>query len=388
MYGGGMALTLTEKVKEHALELGYSRVGITSADEFTQYAEILKERGDSYDWWTHGARKPLEAAQPTLAFPDAKSIIVMIYDYAQRRFPPELCALMGRVYQARCYFAPPDNINGTRITLMQDYLESLGIKSVNDFWLPQRWAAARAGVATFGRNACAYADGIGSFILITTLVVDASLDCDAPTLESKCPKDCRRCIDACPTGALSEPFTIDPRKCIPFNNWMTVSGRSFGITETVPRELRASFGQRIHGCDACQEACPRNRKKLKDNEGSPPDAFLQQVAGDLKLERILHLTDDYYETRLKPLMYNYIRDTRIFQRNAAIALGNTRDPAYVPDLAQDLSNDYPPIRAHVAWALGQIAGEKAVAALQDRLPREKDTSVREEILAALAEASR
>jgi epoxyqueuosine reductase len=374
-------MTLTDRIKDYALEIGYSRVGITTADDFTQFADILTQRGDYYDFWTQGAFQPLDAASPKKLLPNAKSIIVLIFDYAQRAFAPQLNALMGRVYQARCYFAPPTNINGARLTLVKDFLSQQSITYVDNPWLPQRWAAARAGVATFGKNTCAYVDGIGSFILISTLVVDAELQYDQPTLESKCPANCTKCIDACPTQALYEPFKLNPRRCIPFNNWMTTDERGFGISSKVPRELRSKMDQRIHGCDACQEACPRNHKKLTGS--FPSDAFLDTVAPDLNLDDILHLTTDYYESRVKPLMYNYIRDTRLFQRNAAIAIGNTHDPRYLPDLAQEINNNTAFIRSHVAWALGQIGGADARTILQTRLLQETDTNVREEIEQAL-----
>jgi len=357
---------LTRQIKDYALEIGYSKVGITTADDFTQFADILTARGDAYDFWTHGPLKPLENAHIREAQPFARSIIVLIYDFARTSFPPELCALMGRVYQSRSYFSPPTNINGARLELMKQFLADKNVRSDNNLWIPQRWAAARAGVTTFGKNCCAYAgDDIGSFIVINTLIVDAELDYDTPTYESLCPANCHRCIDACPTKALYAPYTIDPRRCVGFLNWMTVSGRGFGTTEKIPLDLRPLMAQRIHGCDACQEACPRNRKKL--TAPLPPDSFLEEVKASLTLENLLHMPAGFYETRVRPLMYNYIRDHRIFQRNAAVAIGNTHDPRYLPHLAQELDNSSEMIRAHVAWALGQLQSGEANALLQKHL---------------------
>ena len=263
-------MSLTARIKDYALDIGYSRVGIAPVEDFTEYGEILAAAADRYDWWTDSPRRPLEWVSPRTEVPEAKAIVVLVYDYVQKAFPPSLCELAGRVYLSRSYLPPSTNANGTRFELMQRFLREQGITCQPGTWLlPERWAAQRAGVASFGRNTCSYADGIGSFIVISTLLVDVELEADAPTPLTECPSDCTRYIDACPTGALFEPFKLDPRKCIAFNAWMTAKGRGHGITDVIPHEIRPQMGTRIHGCDCCQEVCPRNRKKLESV--LPPD---------------------------------------------------------------------------------------------------------------------
>ncbi|MDR1087973.1 MAG: hypothetical protein LBL23_01665, partial [Coriobacteriales bacterium] len=139
-------MTLSTRIREYALDIGYSRVGFAPADDFDEFIELLSGSGEYYDWWTQSSREPLAWARPREKLPFARSIVVLVYDYAQRHFPPELCALMGRVYQSRSYVAPPTNINGARLALMQDFLRNEGLTCEDAPWLPQRWAGVRAGL--------------------------------------------------------------------------------------------------------------------------------------------------------------------------------------------------------------------------------------------------
>ena len=106
---------------------------------------------------------------------------------------------MGRIYQSRCYNAPPDRINRARLQLMLDFPRKKGCTPGSGIILPERRAAVRAGTVRFGRNTFAHAKGIGSFILLVSIVVDAELEYDAPTLEVPCPEGCTRYLDACPS---------------------------------------------------------------------------------------------------------------------------------------------------------------------------------------------
>jgi epoxyqueuosine reductase len=150
----------------------------------------------------------------------------------------------------------------------------------------------------------------------------------------------------------------------------------------IPPEIREKMGTWIHGCDVCQEVCPRNRRRLEtkllENE------FLARVAQDFELTKLLNLTDEFYMKRVQPLMYNYIRKKKYFQRNAAIALGNIGDPVFVPELARAILDAESMVRGYSAWALGRIGGSQARQVLEEALPRETDDFARKEIQAALA----
>jgi epoxyqueuosine reductase len=378
-------MSLSEDIKDFALDLGYSKVGITTADSFPDYAAELKSRYEMYSWYIEGRSQPLAGADPKSVMPSAKSIIALVYDFSKESFPEKLVGKVGRLYQARCYRAPAHRIGGSRRQLMQEFLEKSGCQVATRLAVPERLAATRAGIVTYGKNTFAFAGGIGSFILFTSFVVDTELEYDEPTFKVKCPPKCTACIEACPTGALYEPLKMDPRHCIAFNNLLTQDGYRRGITSYIPPEIREKMGTWIHGCDICQEVCPRNRARLKAK--LPQNEFLAKVAQDFELTKLLSLSDEFYIKRVQPLMYQYISEKKYFQRNAAIALGNIGDPAFIPDLAQAMQDSEELVRGYAAWALGKIGGSEARQILEASLARETKGLARKEIEAALTVAS-
>ncbi len=336
-----------------------------------------------YSFYIDSSRQPLKAADPRSIFPGAKSIVSVAYDYAALSFPKNLLGKIGRIYQARCYMAPLHRINGARSELLKKFLEQNGCRvSPHEHWHPERLVAARAGVATYGKNNFSYVDGIGSFVVLSSFVVDAELEYDVPTLEVACPENCKACMNACPTGAICEPLKLNPRRCIPYNNWWT--NNRPGVNSFIPAEIREKMGTRIHGCDVCQEVCPRNQARLKMK--LPQDAFLEQIAQDFSLPKVLKMDDDFFARRVQPLMYNYMKEKKWFQRNAAIALGNTRDPEYIQDLGSAMQSPEEAVRGYSAWALGRIGGSGVKQILEMNLCRETSDDVRKEIESALAAA--
>ncbi|WP_245553749.1 epoxyqueuosine reductase [Anaeromusa acidaminophila] len=362
------------------MDLGYSRVGITTAESFTEHAEEIKSRGNMYDFYTEDPRQFLQGTEPKKMMSSAKSIVSLVWDYSQKAFPEELLGKIGRIYQARCYNAPPHRINGARNQLMADFLAKKGCQIGQGIIIPERWAAARAGITTYGKNNFAYADGIGSFIVLHSFVVDAELEYDRPTVEVGCPEGCSACIKACPTQAIVAPQKLNPRRCIAFNAWWTQDGRPKASSH-IPHEIREKMGTRVHGCDVCQEVCPRNQQRLKAK--LPDDDFLVKVSQDFSLSKMLTMTDKFYETRVQPLMYNYIKDRKYFQRNAAIALGNIGDPAFIPELEIAMNDPEELVRGYSAWALGRIGGDLAKQVLEAKRNKETSETVKKEIEAAL-----
>ena len=377
-------MSLTEDIKDFALDLDYSRVGITTADSFPGYIAELKARQDMYAFYINRPTTPLQGAEPRSVMPSARSIVMVVYDAFKESFPEKLVGKIGRIYQARCYLPPSHRINGARYRLMREFLENNGCQVHRKIRVPERLAACRAGTVTYGKNGFAFADGIGSFVVISAFVIDKELEYDAPTYEVKCPPKCTLCIDACPTGSLYEPMKIDPRRCIGFNHWTTQEeGDSYVGTagSYIPPEIREKMGTWIHGCDICQEVCPRNQKRLKAK--LPQNEFLAKVSEDFELTKLLNLSDEFFTKIVQPLMYNYIHKKKYFQRNAAIAIGNTGDSIYIPDLAQAMQDPEGIVRGYAAWALGKIGGSQARKILETSLTGETSEFAKVEIQTAL-----
>ncbi|MDL2285304.1 HEAT repeat domain-containing protein [Desulfovibrio sp. OttesenSCG-928-F07] len=370
-------MNLTSELKNFALDLGYSHVGVTTADDFAEYRAELESRGDLYDFYREDPRNPVQNCSPRSLHPWAHSIIVLVYDYMQKRFPEALGDKIGRAYLARCYNPPAHRINGARYELIQAYMQKRGLKTHPGTLLPARWAGARAGVTTFGRNNFAYAKGSGSFIIVSSILTDAVLEYDSPTLENTCPDGCRACMDACPTKAIYEPFKLNPRKCIAFNTFRTTAATGCGVTDYIPREIRPLMEQWIHGCDACQLACPRNAARLKTK--LPKDNFLEDMDAHFDLRGMLAMPPEYFERWIEPTMYNYLKEKHFFQRNAAVAMGNSGDDSYIPDLVEAMENPTPTVRAHAAWAMGRLGGSRSKAILEEYAARERDPTVLQEI---------
>jgi len=107
---------------------------------------------------------------------------------------------------------------------MLDFLRKNEVEVAPQIVVPEKLTAARAGIITYGRNSFAFAEGIGSFIMLTSFVVDAELGCADSTLQMNCPAKCSACIEACPTKAIYDPPRMNPRLCITYNTSWTQDG--------------------------------------------------------------------------------------------------------------------------------------------------------------------
>lgn len=378
-------MSLSRIIKEKALELGFADAGIASAEPFRLYAEELSGRPEMYAWGKglgeRASVRDLDLTRfvdPQRHLPGAKSLIVVTDSYWEEAFPPSLSGRIGRCY-LKGLFCPEDNLPKRRRKEFRDFLQGLGMKTVYGP-APARLAGARAGVTHYGRNCFAFANeaaGQSSWVVNEPYLVDRELEPDAATLEVGCPENCRRCLDACPTGALYAPLKMDPRRCLAYLSYFTEG--------EIPRPLRRKMGGWVYGCDRCQEACPRNRAWMEKEK--PADETLAARAEDFQLETLLLMPQTHYEQKVWPLVY-YIRkeNRRLWQRNAAVALGNLGDPGKTPVLIAALENPEPLVRVHAAWALGRLGGPKARAALERLRGAGETEEVREEAERSLEEA--
>ncbi|HKQ58439.1 MAG TPA: tRNA epoxyqueuosine(34) reductase QueG, partial [Candidatus Eisenbacteria bacterium] len=243
----------------------------------------------------------------------------------------------------------------------------------------ERGWAERAGLGWIGKHSGLLSERLGSWFLLGEVLVDRELAADPPLEREHC-GTCRRCIDACPTGAIVAPYQLDARLCI---SYLTIELRG-----AIPVELRPAIGDWIFGCDVCQEVCPWNRF-------APPAREARLHARTLEgwtLERFLGLTDETFEALFAGSPIRRARREG-FLRNVCVALGNRGDRAGVAPLARTLAWDTSGlVRGHAAWALGEIGRRAADAdaaseirrALERAVSHDRDQTVREEARGALA----
>ena len=201
-----------------------------------------------------------------------------------------------------------------------------------------REAAARSGVGFYGKNTMLITRRFGSWVVLGTLVTSAEVD-STPPLDADC-GSCTLCIDACPTNALDEPGVLDSTRCLSY--WTQSSSAA-------PEDVRAALGDRVYGCDICQDVCPWNRGVEKRRAGDPGT---RSVEPHVSLADWLTADDDELTARYDRLFVPR-NDPRYLRRNALVAVGNG---AGDPELARPYSDsDDPLLREHAEWALRRRA---------------------------------
>ncbi len=196
----------------------------------------------------------------------------------------------------------------------------------------ERAAAVLAGLGFLGKNGCLISPGLGSYVLIGVLLTSARwrgrdrapAELDALLAGERAIWDacgsCRACLDACPTDAFDRPGELDPRRCI---SYLTIEHRG-----PIPEALRAQIGERVAGCDVCQEVCPYNRSQAREDR-IPLVAWLPLPPGaprDASLERLAQLGNNQHRQFVKHTPLTRI-PRRALRRNAIVALGNREGPA-------------------------------------------------------------
>lgn len=320
---------------------------------------------------------------PTLVVPGARSAVVVAHGYHPGDEKPLAEDDPSRAVFAR--YARNDDYHELltpRLIALQERIDRelvpVGGRAYFDTGpLLERELAARAGLGWFGKNTVLIQPQRGSYYFLGVLLLDVELEYDESFARDHC-GTCTACLTACPTGALlgrdeTGAPRMDARRCI---SYLTIEQKG-----PIPRELRPAIGNRIYGCDICQEVCPHNSPKFV--QITAEEAFWpRQGVHGAKLVELMSLSQEEFSTRFRKSPVKRAK-RRGLLRNVAVALGNWGNPEAVPVLASALSDDEALIRGHSAWALGRISTAGALQALRDRFEVEVDSWVREEIELAL-----
>jgi epoxyqueuosine reductase len=375
---------LSQLIESAGLELGFARVGIASPEPL----ELARARLEQFRASGHAATmeylKSGDRHDPRALLPGVKSVVVTAFAHGD----PELVPLRlhrdgpaGRVAR----YARGEDYHlvlkarlldlGRRIaTLVGQPLR--GRACVDTAPLLERELAVRAGLGFQGKSTLLITPGVGSYVLLSELLLELPLEPSPPSAGS-C-GSCRACLDACPTAAFAAPYQLDARRCI---SYLTIEHEG-----VIPLEFRAPIGNRVFGCDVCQETCPYN--------ASPSRTATSRLGRRDALEEpdlvtLLELGAAGYRRLVKRTALRRTSRTTL-QRNAAIALGNSGSASAVAPLARALrTNARSVVRLHAAWALGQLSAhldDDARLVLSAAAARDDDVAVREEARSALARA--
>jgi epoxyqueuosine reductase len=370
---------LTPRIKQQATQLGFDLVGVTEV-------RPSENAGFYRDWIAagrHGSMGYLarEDAVARRLLPEAhfrSAVVVGLNYYTEGEGEGE--GIIARYARGRDYHKV---IKSKLMTLLRFVENEVGREMplsrafVDTGPVLERELARRAGIGWYGRNTMIVNPKRGSYFFLGALLLDIELEYDEAFAEDHC-GTCNACVSSCPTGALlgrdaNGAPVMDATRCI---SYLTIENRG-----PIPRELRPLIGNRIFGCDVCQEVCPWNSPKFVQLTGEKD--FLPRADGETRrLINLMKLTDDEWDAFTRGSAMRRAKRSGLL-RNVAVALGNKRSSDAVPVLSNALRDLEPLIRGHAAWALGQIGGEEATNALRDALSLECDEWVRSELMNAL-----
>lgn len=364
--------SLKQKVIDYAGSIGIDKIGFASADPFLELKDRLyKHRELGFE---SGFEEPdiEKRAHPELTLPEAKSIIAIAIAYpskiqeAPKSEPGEYRGMVSRAAWGIDYH----HVLRKKLKQLEEFItkERPGSRCesmVDTGGLSDRAVAERAGLGWIGKNTNLITPEFGSWVYLGEMITDIPFPPDSP-IEEGC-GDCTLCLDHCPTGAFEQPGQLNSQKCLAFLTQ---------VKHFIPDPYREKIGNRVYGCDTCQQVCPKNRKVNFTHQAEcQPDPGLAKPL----LKPLLTIGKKEFQQKFGPTASAW-RGKKPLQRNAILGLAHFKDQTAIPELIDLLKKDERPvIRGTAAWALGKIGGKEAKEALEMAKNVEKDEEVQKEI---------
>jgi epoxyqueuosine reductase len=233
------------------------------------------------------------------------------------------------------------------IIAFENYLGDQGIKVSKELHgvTSGRLAAVKAGLGIIGKNNFFYSAASGSRVIIDTWLIDRELELiETADCVSTCPEGCRKCIDSCPTKALSKPYCTDAATCITKLTW--------GISELPSEALRSRMKTWIYGCDECQDACPMN-KDIRNAGQSDPG--LEKLTEEFSLEHVFRMNEDEMKASFVPKFW-FIQPEKLWlwKVNTLRAMANSYKEEYGEIFIESRSDESDKVREMADWAISKI----------------------------------
>ncbi|MEA3317132.1 MAG: tRNA epoxyqueuosine(34) reductase QueG, partial [Bacteroidota bacterium] len=244
-------IQISKLIKQKALEIGFSDIGISKVERLDDNAKYLEK------WLNAGMNADMaymenhfeKRVNPAKLVDNAKSIISVLYNY----YPSELqkndtYKISKYAYGQDYHYVVKDKLKDLLNFIQSEYENVSGRVFIDSAPVLDRAWAAKAGLGWIGKNTNLINKKLGSYVFIGELIIDIDLDYDKP-IKDYC-GTCTKCIDACPTNAIVEPYVVDARKCI---SYLTIENKN-----EIPEEFKGKLKDNIFGCDICQDVCPWN----------------------------------------------------------------------------------------------------------------------------------
>lgn len=361
---------MKEAIRQRARELGFDGCRFTTAappDHAAAFERWLD--GGKHGQMGYLQRNAHKRIDPQRVLPGAKSVIGLAASYhldetasgpmgqtargagtPARRYAGSAVGIVARYARFDDYH----DALGERLKLLAGFVNRFGgadarsLGYVDTGPLLERDLAQRAGLGFVGKHTNLISRELGNWIFLAEIITTVELEPDTPE-KNRC-GSCARCIEACPTRAITAPFNLDARRCI---SYLTIE-----LKGPIPEELRPAIGARIYGCDDCLAVCPWN-KFAKEGR-----LMREHTRADLQtpdLIGLLSLDDAAFKHRFAgtPLLR---AKRRGLLRNVCVALGNAGDERALPALEKAAQDREPLIAEHARWAIGRITSRTGESA--------------------------
>lgn len=282
---------LSEFIKQEALLSGFAACGIAPA------GKLMDEEIRLDNWLQNGFGTGMEYMQkhkdlrvnPDLLVPNAKSVLVFLYNYYPSQMMDNDSSFLISAYAyGRDYHEVIREKLNVLIAKLKEKVPEIAIRGFVDSApvLERAWAT-RAGLGWIGKNSMLISRKSGSYFFIAELITNLELEFDQPMGGDYC-GDCSRCMDACPTGAITDLRVVDANKCI---SYLTIENKG-----AIPESFKGKYKKWIFGCDICQQVCPWNRFSTPHNEPlfNPTPGLME-----LSKEAWMQLDDDKFKSVFK-----------------------------------------------------------------------------------------
>ena len=357
---------MKDRIRQAARELGFDGCAFTTAAPPASaphlHRWLAEGRHGTMAWMARNAarRTNLQAV-----LPGAQSVVCLAVSYASETPSPSPAACGPAGIVARyAQHADYHDILGARLKTLSGRINAWGGEGTRSLWyvdtgpVLERDLAQRAGLGFVGKHTNLISRSRGNWLLLSEILTTLPLEPDPPE-PNRC-GHCRRCLDACPTQAITAPFQLDARRCI---SYLTIE-----LKGSIPVELRPLIGARIFGCDDCLEICPWNRFARAGRLMS--ESLVPDLAGP-DLLGLLSLDEAAFAARFAgtPLLRGKRRG---LLRNACVALGNVGDATALPALGRAAADPDPLIAEHATWAIREMErrGKDEIRNPNSRSPQE------------------